>query len=546
MNKDEIIQFIKAKVSEIVFKNFNIDLKKDEIEVSIPGNIENGDLSTNVALKLTKIVKKNPLEIANIISKNLQNDLEYINSIEVKKPGFINFYLANSYYDNLIKEINNTNDFIFDTGEHNYYNVEFVSANPTGDLHLGHARNAIYGDTIVRLLKKIGNKVDSEYYINDAGMQMHNLALSVKYFYDKLLGIDGDFPQDGYCGEEIQAIASKIFNIYGSKKENENLEWFKNYAYHENLEEIKRILHELKINFDIWTSEKSLHDKNLVEEKIDLLAKKGDIYSKDDALWLATSKYFDDKDRVLKKSDGLYTYFASDVAYHMDKFDRNYTNLIDVWGGDHHGYINRVRSVIASLGKNPSDFEVLTIQMINILQNNERVKMSKRKGTSVTIKELLSEIDVDSLRYFFLMRSPDSQMDFDIELAKQESSNNPIFYIQYANARINTLLLRANEEKINTCNDVLEYNYSICEKKLLNLLSDYKKVIINAANLRLPHLLCNYLLELASAYHHYYNLEPVFNNDEKIVSAKLNIAKVIKKIIVDGLMTLGIDPKDKM
>lgn len=533
---------IKGSIKSIIKSLYDIDV--EQVELESPNDVNNGNLSTNVCLKITKLVGKNPMEIAQEVVDQLEVD--GIDTIEVKKPGFINFFYGNEFFNQKVNEIIEAQEFIFDTNEHNYYNVEYVSANPTGDLHLGHARNAVYGDSICRLLRKIGNKVDSEYYINDAGSQMNNLGLSVQYFYLQKLGIELDFPEDGYRGQEIQDIASEIYNEYGEDKKDEDVVWFREYAYAKNLEEIKRILKELHIEFDIWTSERSLYEKNMVEENLNTLATKGDIYSQDDAMWLATSKYFDDKDRVLKKSDGNYTYFASDVAYHMDKFNRGYSNLIDVWGGDHHGYINRVKSSISSLGQSADKFEVLIIQMINILQNNERVKMSKRSGTSLTIKDLLKEIDADSLRYFFLMRSADTQVDFDIELAKQQNADNPIYYIQYAHARIAKLLQKALEENIKPDSNISNEEFSDNEKEIIAFLNTYPKVVVNAANKRLPHLICNYLYDLASLYHRYYNQEHVFNDKNTNVNGKINIAFAIQKIIKDGLNSIGINAKDNM
>lgn len=533
---------IKGSIKSIIKSLYDFDV--EQVELESPNDVNNGNLSTNVCLKITKLVGKNPMEIAQEVVDQLEVD--GIDTIDVKKPGFINFFYGNEFFNQKVNEIIDTQEFIFDTNEHNYYNVEYVSANPTGDLHLGHARNAVYGDSICRLLRKIGNKVDSEYYINDAGSQMINLGLSVQYFYLQKLGIELDFPEDGYRGQEIQDIASEIYNEYGEDKKNEDVVWFREYAYAKNLEEIKRILKELHIEFDIWTSERSLYEKNMVEENLNTLATKGDIYYQDDAMWLATSKYFDDKDRVLKKSDGNYTYFASDVAYHMDKFNRGYSNLIDVWGGDHHGYINRVKSSISSLGQSADKFEVLIIQMINILQNNERVKMSKRSGTSVTIKDLLKEIDVDSLRYFFLMRSADTQVDFDIELAKQQNADNPIYYIQYAHARIAKLLQKALEENIKPDSNISNEEFSDNEKEIIAFLNTYPKVVVNAANKRLPHLICNYLYDLASLYHRYYNQEHVFSDKNTNINGKINIAFAIQKIIKDGLNSIGINAKDNM
>ena len=529
---------IKKEINNVL-KELNSDIDVC-IELEVPNNYENGNFSTNIAMKLKKIFNDNPRNIAEKIVDKLK--IDEIEKIEIAGPGFINFYLNDEFFSNVVENIISADDFIFDTKENANYNVEFVSANPTGDLHLGHARNAVFGDTIANLLKKIGNDVKKEYYINDAGSQMTNLGLSVKHFYYELLKLESVLPEDGYGGEEIKKIANKIYQEYGDQCINNETQWFVEYAYEITLKEIKKVLNDLNVGFDLWTSERDLYTKNLVIENLKKLEEKGDVYYQDDAMWLNTKKYFDDKDRVLKKSDGNYTYFASDVAYHINKFDRGFDKLIDVWGGDHHGYINRVKSAIYSLGYSEQNFEVIIIQMINILQNNERVKMSKRKGTSVRIKDILTEIDADVLRYFFLLRSNDTQIDFDLDLAKKETSENPIFYIQYAHARINTLI-----EKAGNVDFTLKINeFSEQEKEIINKLYGYENMIVNAANKRLPHLVCNYLYELASLYHSYYNSEKIFNNNNDKINDKIKIAFAIKKILKDGLNTLGIKEKNKM
>ena len=540
MKNNELKIKIVNNLKEILLKEYNLENKKINIEK--PNDFKNGNFSSNIAMVLTKELKINPREIAETIINEFKVD--EIEKIEIAGPGFINFYVKDNYLRNVIKEILNSNQIIFDTNENNNYNVEYVSANPTGDLHLGHARNAVIGDSVSRLLKKINNKVDTEYYINDAGAQMKNLALSTLHFYKEILGIESNLPEDGYGGGDIKNIAKKIYKEYGDTKIDEDINWFLEYSYAINLEELKKVLLDLNIEFDYWISERDLHSAGKVEENLNILEKKGDIYIEDGAMFLKTSNYHDDKDRVLKKANGDFTYFASDVAYHIDKFNRGYTNLIDVWGGDHHGYINRVKSSIASLGYADDKFEVLIIQMINILQNNKRVKMSKRKGTSVTIRNLLEELDADTIRFFFLMRSADTQLDFDLDLAKSQSSDNPIYYIQYAHARINTLLTKAEELKIYGSGEISKL--SELEKEIITHLNNYEIIIINAANKRLPHLVCNYLFELANLYHRYYNDENVFNNKKEEINDKIIIAKAIKKILADGLDTIGINAKDRM
>ncbi len=538
MNK-ELLKNLNEEITEIFSKLYNVDLK--EISFEVPNDIKNGHLSTNVALKNSKIVGNNPFIIAEDVTKNIDNEL--IKKCEAVKPGFINFYLNNEYFSNFIKEGKKENFLKFENVNENI-NVEYVSANPTGELHLGHARGGVYGDSLANLLKKVGYNVTKEYYINDAGVQMNNLGLSVKAFYLEFCGEELDFPEEGYKGKEIKEIARKMFEEYKETKKSAELEFFINYGYEYNLKEIKNVMNLLNIDFDIYSSEKSYHESGAVEEALKVLESKGEIFEEDGAKWVKTTKYGDDKDRVLQKSDGTHTYLTSDVAYHKDKMDRTDGLLIDVWGGDHHGYVNRVKAVMQSLGYNEDKLEVLLIQMVSILENNEKVKMSKRAGTSVTIKDLLKIIEPETLRYFFIMRSPDTQLDFDIALAKKENSENPIFYIQYAHARICSLIEKAgiNIETI----DISSQKITGADVSIINKMMKYKEVLQEAAKTRRPHLISNYLYELASSYHSYYNLEKIIVDDEMIKNNKILISYVVKQIINDGLMILGIKAKNKM
>lgn len=527
-------------ISKVVKDLYEVEIK---VDLEKPKDIKNGSFATNTAMKLTKELKKNPREIASALVEGLDVETTLIEKVEIAGPGFINFYTTKKYNDLVLSGIDEN------YGQHpalnnGKYLVEYVSANPTGDLHLGHARGGAYGDALIRIMKKAGYDVTSEYYINDAGSQMNNLGLSVQYFYLEKIGESIEFPADGYRGADIQTIASNIYDQFGDSKRNEDVEFFREYGYEHNLKEIEKILADINISFDIWTSERKLYADKEVENALSTLEASGDLYEADGALWLKTSKYFDEKDRTIKKSDGSFTYFAADIAYHINKFNRGFDHLIDIWGADHHGYVARVKSSIASLGHKADEFEVPLIQMVSILNNNEKVKMSKRAGTSVTIRDLLTEIDSEALRYFFVMRSPDTQLDFDIKTAKEQSMDNPMYYIQYANARISSVVNDCKKKGVNEVSSMSEI--SDLELEIIDKLSTYPRVVSESANKRLPHIVCNYLYDLASLFHKYYNMERVFTDNEKVAEDKLFMYQAIKKVLVSGLDLIGIVARDEM
>lgn len=537
-----ITDYEKAIISQleaIIKETFNVDITA---ELEKPKDIKNGMFSSNLAMKLTKELKTNPREIANAIVDNFKLE-SWLERLEIAGPGFINFYTNDEYLNSIISSVDEN------YGQHaplnnGKYLVEYVSANPTGDLHLGHARGGAYGDALIRIMKKAGFDVTSEYYINDAGNQMNNLGLSVQYFYFEKLGIEIEFPADGYRGKDIQAIASKVFEEFGDSKRDAEVEFFTEYGYAYNLKQIEIILGRINISFENWVSERKLHSDGEVESALQTLRDSGDIYEEDGAIWLRTSKYLDEKDRTIKKSDGAYTYFASDIAYHLNKYNRGFDHLIDIWGADHHGYVARVKSSIQSLGKDPKAFEVPLIQMVSILNNNEKVKMSKRAGTSVTIKDLLEELESEALRYFFVMRSPDTQLDFDIKVASEQSMDNPMYYIQYASARISSVLKECEKREITAGSTMTEF--SELEAELVSQISLYPKVISESAAKRLPHIICNYLYHLASLFHKYYNQERVFGDEIQNTQNKMVMYKAIKEVLRSGLDVLGIVAKDEM
>ncbi len=537
---------IKENLIALVTKTINDEFSVADVTVELeqPADFKNGHFSTNAALKNSKVIGDNPRNIATKLVDGL-NDSDLIDRVDIAGPGFINFYLNEDTFKQMIKSVQADKNFGHTQCENpEKINIEFVSANPTGDLHLGHARNATYGDALARTLKATGHDVTKEYYINDAGAQMQNLGKSIRFFYEELCGLNPEFPEDGYRGAEIKEVAETIFNEYKDAKLEAELAWFVEVGYERNLNEIKRVLGELNIEFDVWASERFYHESGKVAASLDVLDKTGDLYEEDGAKWLNTEKYGDDKNRVIEKSDGSHTYFTSDIAYHIDKYERGFERLIDVWGGDHHGYIKRVESAIESLGHDPKGLEITLIQMVSIVNNGEVVKMSKRAGTSVTIKDLLKELDSDVLRYFFIMRSPDTQLDFDIAVAQKESSENPVYYVQYAHARIASILATAKEKGI-AINDEIS-NMSEIEKEITLLLGRFEQTVIEAANKRLPHIIANYLYDLATLYHRYYNMEKVFVEDETLVSDKLNLAIAVKRVLNNGLDLLGIEAKEQM
>lgn len=536
------MQELKQEIKQIIEQEYEVNI--DEISLEKPADIKNGNLSTNVCLKNSKVLKKNPLEIGELIIKKLEeNNKLNFEKIELVKPGFINFYYSKKQFHQIVDSIITKNNLNFSPKETNI-NLEFVSANPTGALHLGHARNAVFGDSLANLLTKVGYNVTKEYYINDAGVQMQNLGKSVYAFYQEYCGEKLDFPEDGYRGPEIKAIAKEIFEKFSSTKKEEQLTFFIDYAYEYNMVEIKNIMDKLNIHFDYFASEKSYHENDSVAKNLQILEEKKEVYEQDGAKWLNTTKYGDDKDRVLQKKDGTHTYLTSDIAYHADKFNRG-DLLINIWGGDHHGYVNRVKAAIQSLGYNEEMIEIILIQMVSIFDDGEKVKMSKRAGTSVTIIDLLKIIPADVLRYFFIMRSPDTQLDFDINSAQKENSDNPVFYIQYAHARISKLI-KKYEEEYNEDLKLKEDELTDLDCQIIDELSEYSNVLNEAANMRRPHIVSNYLYSVASTFHKYYNQEKIFASNLDQTINKIIISKAVQIIIKDGLKILGIEAKQTM
>ncbi len=537
---------IKQEVQEILKKsltNLQIDYEK-EIEVSIPKDKNHGDYSTNIALSLAKSLKDNPTNIANKIKDNIQSEI--ISKIEVLSPGFINIFISEQY---LLKSINtiikeNTNYGKSNLGQGKKVNIEFVSANPTGILHLGHGRGATYGDNLARIMTFTGYDVTKEYYVNDAGNQMNNLGISIKVRYQNLYNIDATLPEDGYHGQEIIDIAKKIKEEYQDTKLNEDIPFFKKYGLNILLDKIKKDLDIYRVNFDVFSSEQSLYDRGLVEKVITKLKNDNHCYIEDGALWLKTMDYGDEKNRVLIKSDGNYTYLLPDIAYHCDKIERGFDELIDVLGADHHGYIDRLKASLEMMGKDSGILDIKILQMVRLIKDNEELKLSKRTGKTVTLSEIIEEVGVNATRYLFSSKSLDTQLDFNIDLALKQNSENPVYYIEYANARICSILKKSknfatNIDKYQTLESQYIYN-------ILNKLNEFKDIVETSASKKAPHIIANYVYDLASLFHTYYNQEKIVTEDIQYTSERINLLKAIQIVINNSLNLIGIIPREEM
>lgn len=538
---------IKQKIQRIIktsLDNNNIEFELDKIIIETPKDTKNGDYSTNIALMLTKILKDNPMNIASKIANEIKDDS--IDKVEIANPGFINIYLNKQVLldeiNKIIKEDKNYGRSNF--GNNKKINLEYVSANPTGTLHIGHGRGATYGDNLSRIMSFSGYDVTREYYINDAGNQMNNLGISIKERYKELCGLECNLPEDGYHGKEIIAIAQKIYDIYQDSKLNEDISYFKKEGLDILLEEIKKDLDRFRVNFDVFTSEQTLYDKGYVEKVLNNFQKNNHCYIEDNALWLKTSAYGDEKDRVIVKNDGNYTYLLPDIAYHVNKIERGYQKLIDVLGADHHGYINRLKGALEILGHDSSILDIEILQMVRLLRDGEEIKISKRTGKTITLNELIDEVGINATRYFFASKSLDTQMDFDLGLAVKNSNENPVYYIEYANARISSILNNYQGslepiEKYTTIEEEIAYN-------IMNKLIRFEDTVISASVKQQPHIICNYIYELASLFHSYYGAYKFITEDKIYTQERMLLLKAIKIVINNSLNLIGVIPREEM
>lgn len=581
--KDQLQDLLKKCIQDLINEGL-INEMPPKVRLDHTKDKSHGDYATNIALMLAKQAKTSPLELAKIIVNQLE-DASFIKKTEIAGPGFINFFLSDASSTSIVSEIIELGEMYgkSEIGKGQSILLEYVSANPTGPLHVGHGRGAAYGATVSNLLRNIGFKVDNEYYVNDAGRQMDILTVSIFLRYLSLCGEQIRFPDNGYQGQYINDIADSIVvengesfkqsadivfenickdGIEGGDKEShidelivrakdllgDNFQTIFQVGIKSILGGIKDDLADFGVRFEKWFSEQSLIDSGLSESCITRLKDSGHIYKKDGALWFKTTNYGDEKDRVVVRDNGNHTYFASDIAYHLEKLERGYDKIINVWGADHHGYIPRVKASIGALGHKPDKLEILLVQFANLYRGGQKVQMSTRSGSFVTLEDLRKEVGNDAARFFYILRKSEQHMDFDLDLAKSKTNENPVFYIQYAHARICSVFRQANEKGFES--NLEDANLSLLteevEKNILRELSRYKSVIESAAIQYEPHQLAYYLRDLATQFHSYYNACTFILEDQDLTQARLSLIHAAKQILRNGLSILGVGAPESM
>ena len=576
---------IKKTLSEILedlYSKVEPEIKNLKISIQDNKEKEHGDLATNIAMVLAKPLKKNPKEIAEEIKQNFVLD-EKIIKIEVAGPGFLNFFLSKDSHGEILEQIQKENkDFGKSSSKQSKVLIEYVSSNPTGPLHVGHGRGAVFGSVLSSLLEEAGFEVDQEYYVNDFGRQMNILAASVWIRYCQLFSSEIEMMQQGYQGDYLLPVAKKLkddksdslFKIEESlvQKLNsedqddeftdqlveslrvilkEEFQYIREFALSEILHLIKADLEQCGVHHNAWFSESSLYGNDggtdsKVDGSIEELKSRGFIYEEGGAIWFKSSSLGDDKDRVLKRGNGEYTYFASDVAYHLDKYDRGYDRVINVWGSDHHGYLPRVRAAMDACDRDINKLEVIFIQFANLVKAGKKVSMSTRSGDFITLNELMNEVTTEAARFFYINRKADQHLEFDLDLAKEQSKDNPLYYIQYAHARICSVLRKAENEFEDFDSVELALLGSEKEIEILKLLRQYPQLIERSAKAGEPHLLCYFLRDLSGVFHSYYNSEKFLIEDKELMTSRLFLLKGVKQVIANGLRVLGIKAPEEM
>ena len=581
--KDQLQDLIKKCIQDLISKGILIEMPPN-VRLDHTKDNSHGDYATNIALMLSKQAKMKPVDLAKIIVDQLEES-SFINKIEIAGPGFINFFISDESSSSVVSEIIDQEALYgsSEIGQGKKVLLEYVSANPTGPLHVGHGRGAAYGATISNLLRAVGFKVDNEYYVNDAGRQMDILAVSIYLRYLSLCGENLRFPDNGYQGQYIKDIAQVIYDSSGEefyKKldlifanvSKDGSEGGDKESHIDGLIEnsksilgdsfraifqvgiesilggIKSDLSEFGVVFEKWFSEQSLIDTGLSESCISKLKESEKVYEKDGALWFKTTNYGDEKDRVVVRDNGNHTYFASDIAYHFDKFERGYDKIINVWGADHHGYISRVKASIDALGHSPDKLEILLVQFANLYRGGSKVQMSTRSGSFVTLEDLRKEVGNDAARFFYILRKSEQHMDFDLDLAKSKTNENPVYYIQYAHARICSVFRQANEKEMEV--DHSQANLSLLtegiEKNIIKELSRYKSVLESSALQYEPHQLAYYLRDLSTHFHSYYNACKFIVEDKHLTQARLSLIHATRQILINGLSILGVSAPESM
>jgi len=526
-----------------------------EIEVEEPKIESYGDFSTNISMVMASIQKMPPRKIADAIIKSINDPDGILDKTEIAVPGFINFFLNKHSWHPVLQKVHEQ-DALYgasNIGKGKKIQVEFVSANPTGPLHVGHGRGAAVGDSVANILLFCGYNVEKEYYINDSGRQINTLGRSVFLRYKELLEADVQFPEDCYQGDYIRDLARKVKedkeDELFSHSEEDVIKYCARFAAKDILSEIKEDLESFGVVFDRWYSEQGLYDSGKVDKIINNFRKQNIIFEDDGALWFRTKDFGDEKNRVVVRNNGLTTYFASDIAYHQDKFDRGFERVIDVWGADHHGYIPRVSAAIEASGHTRDKFNVILVQLVNLLRAGEPVAMSTRSGEFVTLRDVISEVGSDAARFIFLTRHYESPLDFDLELAKKKTNDNPVYYVQYVHARISSIVRKAQERGIS---DIVWNDAAISglnepeEIQLIKTMARYPEIVRCSAKNMEPHRITYYLMNFASAFHAYYNKHRVLTDEAELTLGRLYLVLAIKKIIRNGLSLLGVSAPEKM
>ena len=530
--------------------NFSIEVPREKVH---------GDLASNLAMLLARQAKMSPRAVAEKIISHFDKTGTWVNEIEIAGPGFINFRLDTAWMVQVVPEILTEGETYgsCDLGIGKRVQVEFVSANPTGVLHMGNARGAALGDSLANLLSWAGYEVQREFYINDAGNQIENFAKSLEARYLQQLGKNVPFPEDGYHGQDLTDTISKLIDKVGDKYLNTapelRREMLVRYGLQEKLTSIRQDLSDFGVEYDLWFSEQTLHDQGKVQGALEELKDKGYIFEKEGALWLRSTAFGDEKDEVVVRSNGTPTYFAADIAYHKDKFARGFDKVINIWGADHHGHVARMKGAMQALGYDPDNLPIVLMQLVRLIQNGEIVKMSKRSGQSITLRELIEEVGVEAARFFFVMRDPDSTVEFDLDLAKTESAENPVYYVQYAHARLCSILRKASEDEQTAACEALRNNVdyklllnSASERDLLLKLGEFPAELRIAAQLLEPYRIARFAIDLASLFHSFYNDQRVLAEELPLRAARLNLIEAIKVTLHNILKIVGVSAPERM
>ena len=538
----DVIESLKLNIQK-AFLALGVEVSLNDIIIEHSKDASHGDYATNAAMKNCRLLQKSPRDVATMLIEKLNRD--GIEKIEIAGPGFINFFMKNDSLQQIVKKIADAGDS-FGKGENKNFkvNVEFVSANPTGDLHVGHARGAAIGDSICRIMEFAGYDVTREYYINDAGNQIDHLAESILARYKQLLGIKAELPEDGYHGQDIVFVAQKIVDEVGDKllHEENPIPFLKERGMEIELDKIKVDLADFRVKFDVFSSELKVRSNNAVIKELDYL--KDYIYEDGTAKVLRTTDFLDDKDRVIVKSNGEYTYFLPDICYHVNKMSRGFDLLIDVLGADHHGYINRMKSALMMHGYKAEALEIELIQMVRFIKDGVEMKASKRTGDAITLKEICEEVGVDAMRYFFAMRTASAHLDFDMNLAIEQSSNNPVYYAQYAHARLCSILEQGKDIPLDVKAEKLE---KPSEMSLLKHLANFPNVVNDAAKERAPYKITNYIHDLAGLIHEFYTECRVINRDDIAVSSsRLALCQASRQVMKNALSLIGVSAPEHM